>query len=209
MVCDQFEAIFDETVTASERAAFCEAMRTMVLTGRVWVIATLRADFFSRCFGAARAVPRPVYRTGRHLRGRRAASGRDLPDDPPASHDGGHHVRASRRSAKRDSTTCCATPLRATPTVLPLLQFTLHELWRRSGGSGVLRFSDYEELGGLHGASAAARGRGLCRAPGSGSAPRCRRCWPGSFTPIRPMTAASCRTGFRATSFRIRRSAWR
>jgi hypothetical protein len=38
------------------------------------------------------------------------------------------------------------------PTVLPLLEFTLDELWRRSGGSGVLRFSDYESLGGLHGA---------------------------------------------------------
>ena len=38
------------------------------------------------------------------------------------------------------------------PTVLPLLEFTLDELWRRSAGSGVLRFSDYEDLGGLQGA---------------------------------------------------------
>jgi hypothetical protein len=38
------------------------------------------------------------------------------------------------------------------PTVLPLLEFTLDELWRRSGGSGLLRFSDYEEIGGLNGA---------------------------------------------------------
>src|SRR5262245_51019769 len=38
------------------------------------------------------------------------------------------------------------------PTVLPLLEFTLDELWRRSAGSGVLRFSDYESLGGLQGA---------------------------------------------------------
>ena len=43
-------------------------------------------------------------------------------------------------------------PLPAIATVLPLLQFTLDELWRRSAGSGVLRFSDYENLGGLHGA---------------------------------------------------------
>src|SRR5262249_11424009 len=48
-VCDQFEEIFDETVTAQDRAACCEAIRTMVLTRRVWVIATLRADFFNRC----------------------------------------------------------------------------------------------------------------------------------------------------------------
>src|SRR5437879_4564788 len=38
------------------------------------------------------------------------------------------------------------------PTVLPLLEFTLDELWRRSAGSGVLKFSDYENLGGLQGA---------------------------------------------------------
>ena len=36
--------------------------------------------------------------------------------------------------------------------MLPLLEFTLDELWRRSAGSGMLRFSDYEDLGGLHGA---------------------------------------------------------
>src|SRR5206468_4697972 len=49
VVCDQFEEIFDEQVSAADRVDFCEALRTMVLTGRVWVIATLRADFFSRC----------------------------------------------------------------------------------------------------------------------------------------------------------------
>src|SRR6185369_7492992 len=38
------------------------------------------------------------------------------------------------------------------PTVLPLLEFTLDELWRRSANSGTLKFSDYEELGGLQGA---------------------------------------------------------
>ena len=31
-----------------DRDAFAEALRTLVLTGRVWIIATLRADFFSR-----------------------------------------------------------------------------------------------------------------------------------------------------------------
>ena len=36
--------------------------------------------------------------------------------------------------------------------MLPLLEFTLDELWRRSGGSGLLRFTDYEDIGGLNGA---------------------------------------------------------
>src|SRR5262249_29529928 len=38
------------------------------------------------------------------------------------------------------------------PTSLPLLEFTLDELWRRSAGSGILKFSDYHDLGGLEGA---------------------------------------------------------
>jgi hypothetical protein len=38
------------------------------------------------------------------------------------------------------------------PRVLPLLEFTLDELWKRSDATRVLRFQDYEDLGGLHGA---------------------------------------------------------
>jgi hypothetical protein len=38
------------------------------------------------------------------------------------------------------------------PSVLPLLEFTLNELWKRSGSSRILRFQDYEDLGALHGA---------------------------------------------------------
>src|SRR5262249_3846013 len=37
-------------------------------------------------------------------------------------------------------------------TVPPFLGFSLRELWRRSAGSGILKFADYESLGGLQGA---------------------------------------------------------
>lgn len=150
VVCDQFEAIFDETVTLEERSDFCEALRTMILTGRVWVVGTLRADFFSRCselpekfrdlfidggvFTAggprpaelAQMIRRPAVMAGLKFERR---------DDPEEGLD----------EVLRDAAS-------GNPTVLPLLEFTLSELWRRSAGSGVLRFSDYESLGGLQGA---------------------------------------------------------
>jgi hypothetical protein len=151
VVCDQFEAIFDETVSASERAAFCEALRTMIMTGRVWVIATLRADFFSRCselperFRDMFIEQGGIYAVG----GPRPAEISQMIRRPATMAGIAFERRGDPEEGLDDVLRDAAS---GNPTVLPLLQFTLHELWRRSNGSGVLRFSDYEELGGLHGA---------------------------------------------------------
>lgn len=151
VICDQFEAIFDETVTAEERATFCEALRTMILTGRVWVMATLRADFFSRCselperFRDLFVEQGGIYAVG----GPRPAEISQMIRRPAAMAGITFERRGDPEEGLDDVLRDAAS---GNPTVLPLLQFTLHELWRRSKGSGVLRFSDYEELGGLHGA---------------------------------------------------------
>ncbi len=151
MVCDQFEAIFDETVTAAERAAFCEALRTMILTGDVWVIATLRADFFSRCAELPERFRDLFIEQG----GIYAVGGPRPPEISqmirrPAMMAGITFERRGDPEEGLDDVLRDAASGNA--TVLPLLQFTLDELWRRSKGSGVLRFSDYEDLGGLQGA---------------------------------------------------------
>ena len=151
VVCDQFEAIFDETVTAAERSAFCEALRTMILTGDVWVMATLRADFFSRC-----AVLPERFRDLFIEQGGIYAVGGPRPAEisqmirRPAMMAGVTFERRGDPEEGLDDVLRDAASGNA--TVLPLLQFTLDELWRRSAGSGVLRFSDYENLGGLQGA---------------------------------------------------------
>jgi AAA ATPase domain len=151
VVCDQFEAIFDETVTAAERAAFCEALRTMILTGDVWVMATLRADFFSRC-----AVLPERFRDLFIEQGGIYAVGGPRPAEisqmirRPAMMAGVTFERRGDPEEGLDDVLRDAASGNA--TVLPLLQFTLDELWRRSAGSGVLRFADYENLGGLQGA---------------------------------------------------------
>jgi hypothetical protein len=151
VVCDQFEAIFDETVTSAERSAFCEALRTMILTGDVWILATLRADFFSRC-----AVLPERFRDLFIEQGGIYAVGGPRPAEisqmirRPAMRAGITFERRGDPEEGLDDVLRDAAS--GNPTILPLLQFTLDELWRRSAGSGVLRFSDYDNLGGLHGA---------------------------------------------------------
>ena len=132
-------------------SAFCEALRTMILTGDVWVIATLRADFFSRCaelperFRDLFIEQGGIYAVG----GPRPAEISQMIRRPAMMAGLTFERRGDPEEGLDDVLRDAAS---GNPTVLPLLQFTLDELWRRSAGSGVLRFSDYENLGGLHGA---------------------------------------------------------
>jgi hypothetical protein len=151
VVVDQFEEVFDETVTAAERAAFADALRTMALSGRVWVIATLRADFFSRCAELPERF-RDLYveRGGMFtVGGPRPAEIAQMIRRPAMMAGLTFERRGDPEEGLDDVLRDAAS---GNPTVLPLLEFTLDELWRRSAGSGVLRFIDYEKLGGLHGA---------------------------------------------------------
>jgi hypothetical protein len=151
VVCDQFEEIFDETVTGQDRIAYCEAIRTMILTGRVWVIATLRADFFSRSSQLPETF-RDLYigRGGPFLvGGPRPAEIAQMIRRPAMMAGLEFERRGDPEEGLDDVLRDVAS---GNPTVLPLLEFTLDELWRRSAGSGILRFADYENLGGLQGA---------------------------------------------------------
>jgi hypothetical protein len=153
ILCDQFEEIFDETITSEERTMFVEAIRGAVTTGRVWVIATLRADYFARCaelperfrdlFIGADGIftvggPRPA-EMAQMIRLPAAIAGIQF-----ERHKGGDEGLDD----------LLLNDAAGNPTVLPLLEFTLEELWRRSlaAGTPVLRFADYKDLGGLHGA---------------------------------------------------------
>jgi len=50
LVIDQMEEMFSlESITHAERIKFIEALDALSRSGRVWVIATLRSDFYPRC----------------------------------------------------------------------------------------------------------------------------------------------------------------
>ena len=48
LVVDQLDELFAADVSEAERDAFAKAVAALVATGRVWVIATLRADLYER-----------------------------------------------------------------------------------------------------------------------------------------------------------------
>ena len=151
VVFDQCEEIFDEKVPVAERDAFAEALRTLVLTGRVWIIATLRADFFSRTgdlperFRELFIDQDGLFTVG----GPRTAEIAQMIRRPAMMAGLSFEKRGDPEEGLDDVLRDAAA---GNPTVLPLLEFTLDELFRRSGGSGLLRFSDYEQIGGLQGA---------------------------------------------------------
>jgi eukaryotic-like serine/threonine-protein kinase len=49
LVVDPLDDLFAADVTAAERAAFAAALRQLVASERVWVVATLRAAFYEAC----------------------------------------------------------------------------------------------------------------------------------------------------------------
>ena len=151
VLVDQFEEVFDETVSVDDRHAFCECLRTLLLSQRVWVVATLRADFFSR-MGDLPERFRDLFieRGGLFtVGGPRTAEIAQMIRRPAAMAGLEFERRGDPEEGLDDVLRDAAA---GNPTVLPLLEFTLDELWRRSAGSGLLRFSDYEAIGGLHGA---------------------------------------------------------
>jgi hypothetical protein len=151
VLVDQFEEVFDETVALADRDAFAEVLRILVLTGRVWVVATVRADFFGRTAELPEHF-RDLFidRGGLFTVGGPRSAEIAQMIRRPAAMAGLEFERRGDPEEGLDEVIRDAASGNA--TVLPLLEFTLDELWRRSRGSGLLRFADYEQIGGLHGA---------------------------------------------------------
>lgn len=151
VVIDQFEEIFtQEGVQSADRGAFVGALHALAGTGQVWVVATMRADFYPRC----QDLP-PVFL---ELSPREAV----FELMPPTPEEISQMIRRPARLAgldfekRTDQEQGLDDVLRdaaiANPGGLPLLQFALEELYTRAGQGRLLRFADYEEMGRLQGA---------------------------------------------------------
>jgi tetratricopeptide (TPR) repeat protein len=152
LLVDQLEEIFTTAgVTAEERAGFLAVIDSLARSGRVWVLATLRSDFYPRC------AELPV------LAALKEGTGQyDLL--PPSRGEIGQMIRLPAQVAglafeehERTGTRLddiLRDAASRNPEVLPLLQFTLEELYKQRNEEGVLTISAYEELGGVEGALA-------------------------------------------------------
>ena len=155
LVLDQLEMLFTAPAfTEVARAAFDRLVTTLVQSGLVWVVATLRSDFFHRLteLPGLSALAKGVGQY--HLQPPGAPEIEQIVARPAEVAGVGFEVEADtgiglaaviREAAARD------------PASLPLLSFVLDELYRRdveTGGGGQLTYASYRALGGLEGAIA-------------------------------------------------------
>ncbi|HEX3860510.1 MAG TPA: SUMF1/EgtB/PvdO family nonheme iron enzyme [Stellaceae bacterium] len=149
IIVDQLEELFTvEGFGQSLREAFVAALDALARSGLVWVVTTMRSDFFDRMetlpslitlsAGEARYLLKPPDEAeiGQIIRQPALEAGLRFEVD---AHGTGLDERIRKAAAGERG-------------ALPLLSFLLDQLWQRRTAEGLLTFASYEELDGLEGA---------------------------------------------------------
>ena len=152
LVIDQMEELFThEETQPGHREAFVDVLDAFARSGRVWVICTLRSDFYPRLAnfpklsalkegaGQYDLMPPTASEIGQMIRLPTRAAGLHFEEDPASNERLDDMLRDA--AAER-------------PEVLPLLQFTLEELYQRRSEDGMLTLAAYKALGGVEGSLA-------------------------------------------------------
>ena len=150
LLVDQFEELFAASVSEAERSRFIDLMAALVGTGRIWLAATLRADFYARMLDQPAlkklkeqgstydlTAPGPV-ELAAIVRGPAEAADLVFEMDPAT---GERLDEQLLRDADR-------------PDMLPLVQLALSRVFEGRetvGGKICLPIKVYESLGGLKG----------------------------------------------------------
>ena len=153
LVVDQLEELFTSGFSSEVRQKYISALAGLVRSGRVFVLATLRSDFYAS------------YQEFPDLIELSKPSGKfDL--RPPTPSEIGNMIRLPAEAAglhfEQDQETgqrldeALRETASATPESLPLLEHVLSLLYDQQStrGDDLLRWSDYRELGELKGALA-------------------------------------------------------
>ena len=152
LVVDQMEEMYtQEEIPSGHRQAFFDVLDALARSGRVWVICTLRSDFYPRLanhpkVGALKEgagqydlMPPNASEIGQMIRLPASAAGLRFEEDPASSERLDDMLRDAAAGHRE---------------ILPLLQFTLEELYQRRTEDGVLTLAAYRELGGVEGSLA-------------------------------------------------------
>jgi tetratricopeptide (TPR) repeat protein len=152
LVIDQMEELFtDNDLTDEVRRHFIQALGWLLRSGRVWILATLRSDFFPRCEslpelmnlkegnGQYHLQMPEEYEISQMIRWPAAAAGLRFAEDVQKGERLEDLIRDAAL-ANRES--------------LPLLQFALEELYQRRTADDVLTLEAYHEIGGVEGSLA-------------------------------------------------------
>ena len=150
LVIDQLDELFAADVSPTTRQRFADVLGHLAASGRVWVVATLRADFYLP------AVSLPGLLALK-------SDGATFDLQPPGPAELAQIVRAPAAAAdlvyeadaeghRLDERVLADADQ---PDMLPLLQFTLNRLFEAravTGGQTRLTHAAYDEMGGLDGA---------------------------------------------------------
>jgi hypothetical protein len=150
LVVDQLEQLFTiEGFGHPAREAFIATLEALARSDLVWVVATMRSDFFDRLetlpalvtlsAGEARYLLKPPDEAeiAQVIHNPAVEAGLRFEHDPTTGAVLNEAIRQATASAHG---------------ALPLLSFLLDQLWQRRTASGELTFAAYRELGGLEGA---------------------------------------------------------
>ena len=154
LVVDQLEELFTVPgIGPDDRRLFVQVLAGLARSGAVWVIATVRADFWHR----AAEIPELIgLAEGQGRIDLAAASPAELAEmiRKPAQAAGLSFEMHSETGLGLDAV--LAEDAAAAPGALPLLSFTLDELYKnaKARGATVLTYASYEALGGIEGAIA-------------------------------------------------------
>ena len=153
LVIDQLEELFTSGFSLEVRQKYISAIAGLVRSGRVFILATLRSDFYPRYqefpdlvelakpSGKFDLRPPTPYELGNMIRLPAEAAGLHFEED----RETGQRLDQALRDAAA-----------VTPESLPLLEHVLSLLYEQQDirGDNLLRWSDYEEVGELRGALA-------------------------------------------------------
>jgi Novel STAND NTPase 1 len=147
LVVDQLEELFTGSIGKDEANRFILLLDRLARSGHVWVIATLRGDFFSRLDDVPRLSE--LVETGLFRLAAPQAAEIAQMIRKPAELAGIRFERHPDTRVPLDS--LILEEAADDPASLPLLEFTLDELWRRRTAEGLISYEAYERLGGLSG----------------------------------------------------------
>ena len=150
LLVDQWEELHTHpAIDAAQREAFLRALEELARCGAVWVLGTVRSDFYAEC-----------QKSERLMRMKGTAGQADLlPARPdalrriiaaPAALAGLRFERHAETGQTLDQR--LLDDAAEHPEALPLLEFTLRELFEHRTPEGVLTWAEYNTLGGVQGA---------------------------------------------------------
>jgi tetratricopeptide (TPR) repeat protein/DNA-binding winged helix-turn-helix (wHTH) protein len=151
LIMDHLEVLLADRQTSERNEPLFAAIHEMARTGRFWVIAGLRSDFYQE-YSRSPALTALKGTRGQYDVSAPGAEQIAAIVREPAMAAGLTFARDPDSSVSLDSV-LQANAMRR-PDVLPLLQFTLDELYNRRSSDNTLTYEAYAAIGGLEGSMA-------------------------------------------------------